>query len=70
MNRGVSRRELVLKSWLRKLHAATLARGTVQAHASAVLDDQPESIGKQLEIVHLLRSVRDEQSLAIFSLDG
>ena len=70
MGRGVSRRELVLKSWLRKLHAATLARGTVRADASAMLDDQPESIGKQLEIVHLLRSVRDEQSLAILSLDG
>lgn len=60
----------MLKSWLRKLHAATLARGTVRADASAVLDEQPESIGKQLEIVHLLRSVRDEQSLAIISLDG
>lgn len=70
MGRGVSRRELVLKSWLRKLRAATLARGTVRADAPAMPDDQPESIGKQLEIVHLLRSVRDEQSLAILSLDG
>lgn len=60
----------MLKSWLRKLRAATLARGTARADASAALDDQPESIGKQLEIVHLLRSVRDEQSLAILSLDG
>lgn len=60
----------MLKSWLRKLHAATLARGTIRADAPALLDDQPESIGKQLEILHLLRSVRDEQSLAILSLDG
>lgn len=65
MDRGVSRREFVLKSWLRKLRAATLARGKARADVAA---GQPESIGRQLEILHLLRSVRDEQSLAIISL--
>lgn len=60
----------MLKSWLRKLHAATLAWGTAGDDAMAALDAQPESIGKHLEVVHLLRSVRDEQSLAIISLNG
>ncbi|WP_196801299.1 flagellar brake protein [Bordetella sp. FB-8] len=57
----------MLKSWLRKLHAVALARGASGADAH---DAQPESSGKHLEIVHLLRSVRDEQSLAIISLNG
>lgn len=58
----------MLKSWLRKLHAAVLAKETVRAEESALLDEQPTAIGRQLEIVHLLRSVRDEQSLALISL--